>query len=201
MEEGFEHLRPHVQEAEEYIMAQDNVAVEEMLRDAEDAEEPGDMRAGAVLSRTAEMTMTTVELQTAGWVYVYDTQTGDRSVINRNMLPQQLEKKRPNGTYVFSTRKPEGVTLARGTLKCFLHEDDPNRENYDRMGFVRCTKSNFISELDRSRHMRTRHPRAHATLENERVREEREEERLERRALTESIKAMAESNSRGKSNA
>jgi len=201
MEEGFEHLRPHVQEAEEYIMAQDNVAVEEMLRDAEDAEEPGDMKAGAVLSRTAEMTMTTVELQTAGWVYVYDTQTGNRSVINRNMLPQQLEKRRSNGTYVFSTRKPEGVTPVKGTLKCFLHEDDPNRENHDRMGFVRCTKSNFISELDRSRHMRTRHPRAHATLENERVREERAEERLERRALTESIKAMAESNSRGKSNA
>lgn len=201
MEEGFEHLRPHVQEAEEYIMAQDNVAVEEMLRDAEDAEEPGDMKAGAVLSRTAEMTMTTVELQTAGWVYVYDTQTGDRSVINRNMLPQQLEKRRSNGTYVFSTRKPEGVTPVRGILKCILHEDAPNRENYDRMGFVRCTKSNFISELDRARHMRTRHPRAHATLENERVREERAEERLERRALTESIKAMAESNSRGKSNA
>jgi hypothetical protein len=172
----------------------DNVAVEEMLRDAEAAVEPGDLATGQVISRSEDMTMTTSELQSAGWVYVYDTLTADRSVVNRNMLPQQLEKRRSDGSYVFSTRKPEGIESIVGVLNCFLHADDPDREKYDRMGLVKCIKTGFLNELDRSSHMRHRHPRAFATLENERVREEREAEKLERRALTESIIAMAESN-------
>ena len=172
----------------------DNVAVEEMLRDAEAAVEPGDLMAGKVISRSEDMTMTTSELQSAGWVYVYDTLTTDRSVVNRNMLPQQLEKRRSDGSYVFSTRKPEGIEMMRGKLKCFLHDDEPNREQYTSMGLIHCTKSNLLTELDRERHMRYRHPRAYATLENERVREEREAEKLERLAITESIRAMAESN-------
>ena len=179
----------------------DGTAIEEMLRDAEDAAEPGDMASGQVISQNGEMTMTTSQLQSAGWVYVYDTRTADRSVVNRNMLPQQLQKQRLDGSYVFSTRKPEGIEIIVGDLNCFLHADDPNREKYNRMGLVTCIKIGFLNELDRANHMRYRHPRAYATLENERVREEREAERLERMALTESIKAMAESNRRGNKDA
>ena len=175
----------------------DGTAIEEMLRDAEAAEEPGDMATGQVISRSDDMTMTTSQLQSAGWVYVYDTVTADRSVVNRNMLPQQLQKQRPDGSYFFSTRKPDGIEPMRGELKCFLHDDEPNRKQNNSMGLIHCAKSNLLTELDRERHMRYRHPRAHATVENERVRSEREADRQERLALTESIKAMAESNRRG----
>ena len=200
METGNEYVRPAVQEAEER-MTTHGTAIEELLRDAEAAVEPGDLAAGQIINRSEDITMTTSELQSAGWVYVYDTLTADRSVVNRNMLPQQLEKRRPDGSYVFSTRKPEGIEIIVGDLNCFLHGDDPNREAYDRMGLVTCVKTGFLNELDRANHMRYRHPRAYATLENERVREVREAERLERMALTESIKAMAESNRRGNKDA
>ena len=183
------------------MTTQNNVALEEMLRDAEDAAEPGDMVSGQIISQNGEMTMTTSQLQSAGWVYVYDTRTADRSVVNRNMLPQQLQKLRPDGSYVFSTRKPEGIEPIVGDLNCPLHADDPNREKHDRMGLVTCTKTGFMNEFNRDRHLRSRHPRAYATLENERVREDREAERQERLALTESIKAMAESNRRGNKDA
>ena len=201
MEERVEYLRPNLQEAEECMTTNNGPAIEEMLRDAEDAAEPGDMEEGQVISRTDNMTMTTSQLQSAGYVYVYDTRTADRSVVNRNMLHQQLEKVRPDGTYVFSTRKPEGIELNVGSLKCFLHEDDPNREKYNRMGLVHCTKANLLTEFDRDRHLQYRHRRAHATLENERVREEREADRMERRALSETIRAMNSSNNRGKRDA
>jgi len=201
METGGKHVWPHAQEAEEHMTTNDGTAIEEMLRDAEVAAEPGDMATGQVISRSDDMTMTTSQLQSAGWVYVYDTLTADRSVVNRNMLPQQLQKQRPDGSYVFSTRKPEGIVLMHGKLKCFLHDDEPNREQYNSMGLVHCTKSNLLTELDRERHMRYRHPRAYATLENERVREDREADRMERMALTESIKAMTESNRRGNKDA
>ena len=201
METGIKHVWPHAQEAEEHMTTNDGTAIEEMLRDAEDAAEPGDMATGQVISRRDDMTMTTSQLQSAGWVYVYDTRTADRSVVNRNMLPQQLQKQRPDGSYVFSTRKPEGIEIIVGALNCFLHADDPNREKHNRMGLVTCIKIGFLNELDRANHMRYRHPRAYATLENERVREDREAERQDRLALTESIKAMAESNRRGNKDA
>ena len=201
METGGKHVWPSIQEAEEHTTTQNDVALEEMLRDAEDAAEPGDMVSGQIISQNGEMTMTTSQLQSAGWVYVYDTRTADRSVVNRNMLPQQLQKLRPDGSYVFSTRKPEGIEIIVGDLDCFLHADDPNREKYNRMGLVTCIKIGFLNELDRANHMRYRHPRAYATLENERVREDREAERQERLALTESIKAMNDSNRRGNKDA
>ena len=172
-------------------------AIEEMMRDAEMADEPGDMKAGKVISATADMTMSTSELQSAGYVYVYDTRTADRSVVNRNMLQQQLEKRREDGSFVFSTRKPEGIEPIVGKLKCFLHEDDPNREKYDQMGLIRCVKTGFLNEMDRERHLRFRHPRAYATLENERTREERDAERLERIALTKTIRNMAQTEGKG----
>lgn len=68
------------------------VAIEEMLRDAEEAAEPGDTKAGAVINTTQDMTMTAAELQSAGYVYVYDTVNGKSSIVNRNMLPQILQK-------------------------------------------------------------------------------------------------------------
>ena len=64
-------------------------AIEEMMRDAEMADEPVELKAGKVISASADMTMSTSELQSAGYVYVYDTRTADRSVVNRNMLQHQ----------------------------------------------------------------------------------------------------------------
>ena len=175
-------------------------AIEEMMRDAEQADEPGELKPGVPISESDGMTMTTAELQSAGYVYVYDTRTGDRSVVNRNMLQSQLEKRHEDGSFIFSTRFPDGVKLISGTLKCFLHADDPNRDRYDQMGLIRCIKADFLNELDRENHLRRRHPRAWATLENERTRSEREAERLERIALTETLRNMNTTEKKGGKN-
>ena len=175
-------------------------AVEEMMRDAEEAAEPGELKPGVAIGQNDGMTMTVSELQSAGYVYVYNTKTGNRSVVNRNMLQQQLEKRHEDGTFAFSTRKPEGVITPVGTLNCFLHANDPERERYNKMGLVTCAKEGFFNELDRERHLRYRHPRANATLESERIREDREAERLERIALTETIKNMSTTGNKGGKN-
>ena len=67
-------------------MAENKESVQEMLRDAEAAEEPGNIKPGSIVGNTNGMTMTTSELSSAGWVYVYNVRTGDRSTVNRNML-------------------------------------------------------------------------------------------------------------------
>ena len=170
------------------------VAIEEMLRDAEEAAEPGGTKAGTVISQSQDMTMTTSELQSAGYVYVYDTVTGKSSIVNRNMLSQILQKIRPDGSYVFSTKKPENIEIVQGTLKCYMHPDDPDRAKHTKMGLIVCKKSDFLTELDRLTHLKNRHPRAYATLELERTRSEREEDRLERMALTDSLREMSKAN-------
>jgi len=167
-------------------------AVEEMMRDAEVAEEPGDMKQGAVISANDDMTMSAAELQSAGYVYVYDTRTADRSVINRNMLQQQLQKQRPDGSFVFSTRKPEGIEPVIGTFKCLLHADDPNREKYDKMGLVVCPKSTLPSRYDVTLHMRFRHRREWLTIEGEREEEERERARLRDDNMAETLRLLAD---------
>ena len=163
-----------------------------MIRDAEVAEEPGDMKQGSVISASADMTMNAAELQSAGYVYVYDNRTADRSVINRNMLQQQLEKKRSDGSFVFSTRKPEGIEPVRGTFKCVLHEDDPNRERYTRMGLAVCPKDSLSSQYDVSLHMRFRHRREWQTIEAEREDMERERTRLRDDNMAEAMRLLVD---------
>ena len=187
MEAGSEYVRSHVSETEEYMTTQDIVPVEgnlvarpidgtvvapeELLRDAESAAEPGDMKEGQVVGRTEDMGNLTYAAElSAGYVYVYNMQSGSRSTINRNMLPQQLEKRHTDGTYLFSTRKPENIHPAIGHILCSLHPSNPDREKYDRMGLYVCSTDNLLTELDRENHMRRRHPRAWGTIENERIR-------------------------------
>jgi hypothetical protein len=141
--------------------------------------------------------MTTSQLQSAGWVYVYNVQTGSESVINRNMLQQQLEKRHTDGSYLFSTQRPAGAPRANGNIKCTLHADGPDRAKYDGMGLIVCAKGNLLTETDRDTHVERRHPRAWATLKGEERRQEREDTRSERRAMMEILNAMSADRGRG----
>ena len=191
METGGKHVWPSIQEAEEHMTTNNGTDIEEMLRDAEDAEEPGTMSPGTAIGANAGMPMTASQLESAGYVYVYDTRTADQSVINRNMLPQQLKKIRPDGSYVFSTKKPEGIEIIRGTFKCLLHADDPHRKDYTRMGLTICPKDSLSSAHDVRLHMQHRHRREWETIEGERIDRERERSQKRDDNLAESIRLLA----------
>lgn len=160
-------------------------ALEQLLREAEDAGEPGELPEGAVVHRPdAEMPAPMVSAKTisAGHVYIYDTRTGHRSVTNRNMLVNQLKKKRKDGSTVFTTVKPP-VGPVLGTLKCLLHPDDPKRATYEALGFAACRKSNMPTALQVKLHMQRDHRVEWATIEEQRARDERDEERRFQRSL------------------
>jgi hypothetical protein len=156
-----------------------------MLRQAEAAPEPGTLKVKEILHRGDEelpAPMVAGALQSAGYVYIYDSRTGERSLTNRNMLPTQLQKKRDDGTPVFTVVKPQAQP-ARGTLKCLLHPDQPERAQYDALGLPVCLKSNLTSPYQVEQHMRHRHPTEWATIEEERKRKEKEEDREFQRSL------------------
>src|SRR4030042_6807772 len=104
-----------------------------MISQAQRAEEPGD-RPGSVLEK-GQMPSIVHSINSAGYVWMWDTRTGERSKTNVNMLPTQLKKKREDGSRVFTTIDP-GITQFRGTLKCLLHSDSPNRKHFDELGFT-----------------------------------------------------------------
>jgi len=167
-----------------------DVLIEEMLRDAKEAPEPG--AGDKIVHRGDEgqpAPMTISELTSAGWVYIYEISDGRRSVANRNMLPQLLKVK-VNGKPRFTTRKPD-YEPKRGTLKCLLHKDDTNREHYAELGFTTCRKSNITSPYQVTQHMRKRHPMEWATIEQERKDLERKEEREFQRSIISGARAEA----------
>ena len=153
--------------------------LEEMLRDAEVAPEPGESMKDKVIHKGDEdlpTPMVRSMLESAGWVYIYDTQTGERSTANRNMLRQLLRRKREDGSLVFTTIKPP-FEPKRGTYKCMLHPNDPNRGHYEELGFPVCMKSNLTSPFQVRRHMEKRHKMEWAGIEQERIDTERAEDR------------------------
>ena len=144
--------------------------IEEVLQDAEKANEPGTLSRLQILEKGDDATspMIASELKSAGYVYIYDTRTGDRSLCNRNMLPQHLKKKRPDGSTVFTTVNP-GIETKKGTFKCLLHADSPDRAHYDELGFATCKKANLTSRFQVMRHMQKRHKMEWAAIEQERI--------------------------------
>ena len=162
-----------------------NALIEELLRDAELAEEPGDIHENDVVHRPDSVIptpMITTAMVSAGYIYIYDTVTHEQSITNRNMLVSQLEKKRPDGTRVFTTVRPKEPPK-RGTLKCYLHKDQPERAHYDAIGLAVCSKSNLPSQYMVEQHMEHKHRVEWATISAERAAQEKAEDRAFQRAL------------------
>lgn len=173
-------------------MAQDTEIIEEMQQ-AEAAPEPGmeGLKEGIKESNKDFPIVNTEEgtkikwLSSAGYVYVWDNRTGERSTINRNMLPTQLKKRRPDSSRIFTTIDPK-IPVQRGNLKCMLHSDNPERKKYEHIVFTTCRKENLTNPYQVRRHMQKRHPQEWAAIQEEIERKEKEEEKELRRAVLQS---------------
>ena len=128
-------------------------------------------------------------ISSAGYVYVWDNRTGERSTINRNMLSTQLKKRRPDGSRIFTTVDPK-IPVKAGNLKCLLNPNNPERKKYEHIVFTTCRKENLTNPYQVRRHMQKRHPQEWAAIQEEITRQEKEEDRELRRAV---LKATAKS--------
>lgn len=160
-----------------------DVEIEQMTQEAEKADEPGGNE--KIIHRGDDEVpapITRSSLESAGWARVYDTRTGEPSIVNRNMLSGALKKTRPDGSAVFTIHKPS-VEPKRGTYKCMLHVDDPNRAHYDDLGFATCKKATLRSPYEVRRHMQKRHKVEWAAIQEEREEQKRQEDRDFQRQL------------------
>ena len=154
---------------------------QELLREVDKAEETPLI----VENTDADFAQRAVQLESAGYCYIYDRKSGDRSKTNNNMLPTQLKKKNKDGSLRFSTVKPENPIepVKVGTIKCMLHASDPNRAHYDSLGLPVCKKHNITSQFHLRRHMMHRHKVEWDSIEQERIDKEKQEERDFQRSI------------------
>lgn len=160
-------------------------AIEQMIRGADKADEPGEIVKDRIVHKgdlEQPAPMVALPVESAGYTWVYDTKTGVHSKVNNNMLPRTLQKKRPDGSYIFTLKRPK-VMPKQGIYKCLLHKDDPNRAHYDVMGFAVCPKGNLSSPFHVRRHMKARHKVEWEAIEAERLEAEKKEEREFQRSL------------------
>ena len=148
---------------------------EEVLK-AERGPEPGTFKVRDIIHKGDEgfpAAVVASALSSAGYCWIYDTKTAERSLTNLNMLPTALRKRREDGSIVFTTVKPS-IPVIRGAFKCRLHADDASRSHYDTLGLPVCRKSNLTSPFQVLRHMQKRHRMEWETIELERTTAEKE---------------------------
>lgn len=173
------------------ISEENKIIIEQMMRQGSPAPEPQGVPA-VVHSGDDEQPAPMLDGGTtsAGYTYIYDPDTGERSITNNNMLPVQLRKKKPDGRVAFTIARPKNPDGSfkepiMGTYKCMLHAENALRTEYDRIGLPTCPKSNLMSEFQVEQHMQTRHPRAWKTMEYIRQRAERDADKLFQRNIVE----------------
>ena len=165
------------------LESEDEMRPEELALLAQDAISPGMEDALVQLpSKETPWGITIEEMESAGWVTVWDKFTGEPSKVNRNMLAAQLLKVNDEGVRCFTTVKP-AIEPWRGSTLCMLHPDSEDRSAYDRMGLPVCKSGNLASEFQMRLHMQHRHKNEWAQIQDIEQQKVDEEERLVRQAL------------------
>ena len=156
--------------------------------------EPGDVQAGDYLRKPEVETTDKPEvagmmvsgLESAGWSILYDTQTREPSVVNNNMKVAQMKVRRLDGTLVFTAIQPiEGPR--RGSIKCFLHKDQPEHSHYTAMGFDACGKATLPNQFQAENHARNKHRDEWRAVESEREAREHAEDRKAQLAMLQAV--------------
>ena len=174
---------------EDTLTKDNEVLIAEMLRDAKEVELPSELKENPVIHKgdeTLEAPMTVKELTSAGYVYVWDSRTYEKAPVLRYMLSEVLRRRRKDGSFIWTTNDPKKLPK-RGTHKCLLHEDNPNRKEYDKMGLRVCRKSNIINEYEVKQHMQKKHSKEWQAVEDMRKERERQEDRAFQRTLYEAV--------------
>ena len=160
-----------------------NATVQEMLRDAQIAPEPevGDR---VLDDGSGDLPPTIIDrVASAGHTWLYNTRSGSPAAVNNNMVPSRLSQTwRDDGKPMFTTRDP-GFRPHIGEEKCLLHPEKPERDEYNRMGLPVCRASHIQNEYEVRQHMRTKHGKEWAVIEDIRQRATAAEDRKFQRAM------------------
>lgn len=121
---------------------------------------------------------------------------GQEIVIPKYMVLPALNKKQPNGKYVFTAKQEDAPAFKNGNVRCFLAEGSPERESglLDEAGLSHlplCPADGLRSGYSKRIHAQNRHRQSWETLQDHIKEHEREEAREEQRKQTAAMLSLA----------
>lgn len=130
-------------------------------------------------------------LEFKGYVQVWDTRTGDRSLQPRWLLWQTMTKKREDGSLVFTLTDPQIAPKYGADLKCPLHPSSPEYARLMNMGFKECQKGHIPNQAALASHLSHSHKSTFAYLEQSKAEQIRAEDRQLQRDMLEAMTKAA----------
>ena len=160
-------------------------ALDRMMHRAEEAGQSPDREP----EETLTLTPTGVQVnKVSQLVSLYEAKTGEERHIPRLYVAAALKKRfnEPNdpewhGKLVFSLQPTK--PFVRGSYKCLLHPDLPERAKYDTWGLPVCKSAHIASPEEVRRHMAHKHRSEWAQIQHMQEQAEKEEDRRQAREM------------------
>lgn len=159
-----------------YKMMEDLDSVETMA-EAEAAPEP--FVEGMVVQPTQDKPFGSniSEVTGPGWVFLYNTMTGEQIRVNRWNLRDALKKTHDDpmhpeymGRPLFATKRTKKRVL--GANRCLLHPKDPDAALYQSWGLPVCLSEHLASPFQVTQHMNHKHKNEWAAIQEYRSKRE-----------------------------
>ena len=140
-----------------------------------------------------------VEIKGGKYYRMWHAEDLDERLIQVNLMNSVLKQRFPatrkdlrnarpgDKIFVFEQPKARPPELLN---RCRLHPKDPDRGNWDAMGLPTCSKP-LANPYEVDRHMQKKHSTAWGAIERDRLRSERDEDRLAQRVMMEAIGRVA----------
>jgi hypothetical protein len=115
---------------------------------------------------------------------IYSMRDGSLITIPLTLLERTLEKRGPDGKYMFTARKEDAPEFRQGQVKCFLHSDSPERPILEEIGLraTSCPAAHLANQYSKEIHAKHRHKQEWAMYQQYRTdqKEAKQEARQER---------------------
>ena len=112
---------------------------------------------------------------------IYSMVDGEPLPVNMVNIERVLDKRLPDGGYMFTAKKEEAPEYKLGDVKCFLHLDSPERAVLREIGLAGayCPAAHLANSHSKRIHAQHRHSQEWAAYQ-EYVKEQKEREQIER---------------------
>ena len=116
-------------------------------------------------------------------VTIYSMTDGEPLQIPIAILERTLEKRLPNGDFMFTARKEQAPEYKLGEVKCFLHPESPERPILNDIGLatVSCDAAHLANQHSKRIHAQHRHKQEWAAY-SEYIEEQKEQKYQEQQS-------------------
>jgi hypothetical protein len=142
-------------------------------------------------SDEGDLSVDVTSLRFKGYRRVWDTLTGRMALQPWWLLWQTMQKKREDGSQVFTLEDPHIPPDYGLDLKCPLHVDSPEWPELKSMGFKSCKRIHVPHQDARERHLRSSHKSAYQAIQRLREDRQREEDRQLQKDMLQALTGAA----------